>query len=268
MNRHANPKKSDRTSKAPYNFIPLPDKVFPAPAAEEQQPPWQRFDEYISGAHTGWIDLKIKAETPLYVRCGPNVKDIQKHEASQEDQAELTRKHRHRQDFFHHGDPGCPVIPGSSIRGMIRSLVEILSFGKMQWFTNKQLIYRAVGDASSLGQQYRDKMLGPNKEALPNMLFEYPIQQLRGGYLERNGLDWAIRPACEFLGESIVHVDYKTADWTNERSGRAYNNKDIIPVFLKPVSRTRPKRSKPNLKLNFAYIDSSAHIKKQSRKHC
>ena len=130
MNRHVNPIHPDRKSTAPYNFVPLCESVFAAPAAKEERPPWKRYDEYIPGTYTGSIDLTIRTETPLYVRCAEDPNSV---------------SHPDFSHFFHHGDPSCPVIPGSSIRGMIRSLVEIISFGKMQWFTREQLIYRAVG---------------------------------------------------------------------------------------------------------------------------
>ena len=248
MVRHVNPTRPDRTSHAPYNFIPLPEKV--KTIAPESLP---RHDRYEEGRHTGWIDLTIKTETPLYIRCGPKVGDILNE--AEEDHAQLTRKHRYRQDFFHHGQPDHPVIPGSSIRGMIRSLVEILSFGKIQWFTDKQLIYRAVGDTSSLGQQYRESMLGSNQAPRPRqMLFEYPLPRLRGGYLEQSGQGWAIRPAQKFCGESFIHIeDNACDDWTGKAG-------TVIPVFVRPVGRTQPKRSRKNLTLNLAYINSPADI--------
>lgn len=242
---HVNPQ-PNRKSKAPYNFVPLPEKVYPAPSVEGH------FAEYHSAARTGWIDLALTTETPLYIRCGPDVKDICQ-EDIKKDHAELTRRYRHRQNFFHQGNPDCPVIPGSSMRGMIRSLVEIMGFGKMQWFTNKQLIYRAVADRSSLGQQYRDLMLGPNQKSYPKK-FEYPVSELRGGYLERNGPDWAIRPAREFHGESFVHVEY---------NGRPQT---VVDVFVKPVPRTVPTRYNRNLELNMAYTDVSGTMQPRYEK--
>ena len=241
---HVNPS-PNRESKAPYNFVPLPEKVYPAPCVKKDH-----FAEYNSEAHTGWIDLTLTTETPLYIRCGPDVNDICEHEGTEQDHAKLTRKYQHRQNFFHHGNSCCPVIPGSSMRGMIRSLVEIMGFGKMQWFTNKQLIYRAVADSSSLGQQYRKRMLGPNQKTRP---FEYPVSELRGGYLEKNGPDWAIRPAREFCGESFVHVEYSACP----------TGKD---VFVKPVPRT-VRRFKGKLQLNLAYIASETDIKKAEHEH-
>lgn len=258
MIRHVNPTpNANRTSKAPYNFIPLPEKVMTL--SPDDLP---RHDRYITGRYTGWIDLTITTETPLYVRCGPDVVDIRSEDPG-DSPADLTRKHRHRQNFFHHGDPEHPVLPGSSIRGMIRSLVEILGFGKLQWFTDKQLIYRAVGDTSSLGQHYRDQMLGPNRKTLPHMLFEYPLSRLRGGYLEKDGPDWKIRPAREFPAansESFVHVEYAMSGVGPHPQGR-YGPNDIVPVFVRPpTARTQPPRTNPNLALNLAYISTAADI--------
>lgn len=259
MVRHVSPTQQNRKSQAPYNFIPLPEKVMTVNPGD--LPP---HDRYVEGRHTGWIDLKITTKTPLYVRCGPKSTDI-RNEDPKDSHADLTRKHRHRQDFFHHGDDERrPVIPGSSIRGMIRSLVEILSFGKLQWFSDKQLIYRAVGDPSSLGQHYREQMLGPNQKALPQMLFEYPLLQLRGGYLEKNGPDWVIRPAKQFPAvnpESFVHVEDSVHPWTGPRPQGHYGPNDIIPVFVKPpAGRTKPPRSNRNLALNLAYTSEAADI--------
>ena len=237
---HANPSPK-RKSKAPYNFVPLPEKVYPAPCVKKDH-----FAEYNSEVRTGWIDLTLTTETFLYIRCGPDVNDICNREGTEQDHAKLTRTHRHRQNFFHHGNPCCPIIPGSSMRGMIRSLVEIMGFGKMQWFTDKKLIYRAVADRSSLGQQYRDLMLGQNQQTCSKMmLFEYPVPELRGGYLEKNGSVWAIRPAREFCGESFVHVEYNGQPQTVE------------DVFVKPVPRAVTSRTRPNLELNLAYTDVS-----------
>ena len=138
MSRHVNPQALNRKSKAPYNFVPLPEAVFLAPTAEQDTPPWKRFDEYIPDAHTGWIDLTIKTETPLYVRG-----------AQKEDSAS-------NPDFFHHGKSDQPVIPGSSIRGMIRNLVEILSFGKVGHTKSRRLYFRSLGN-DAMARLYREQ---------------------------------------------------------------------------------------------------------------
>ena len=46
---------------APYNFIPLNEKVVEAENIPD-------FDKYHDNMYTGYIDLKIKTLTPLYIR--------------------------------------------------------------------------------------------------------------------------------------------------------------------------------------------------------
>ena len=61
--KHTNPTQPDRQAKAPYNFVPLPEKVLDAEALPTQ-------DRYHAGRHTGWLDCTLTTATPMYVRCG------------------------------------------------------------------------------------------------------------------------------------------------------------------------------------------------------
>ena len=192
-----NPAKDDRQATAPYNFVPLPEAVLPA-----EEPPVQ--DRYDESRFTGFLDLTIQAETPMYVRCGPPA-----NRADPQDPSENPA----RQDFFHHGDPNRPVVPGSSLRGMTRTLVEILGSGKMQWFNSERLVYRAVADSSSLGNGYRKRMLGdPVNTRNARLQFEYPSYGLRAGFLRRQREGWGIQPAPAPNGDTFVHVEYGTAE--------------------------------------------------------
>ncbi|HEY2090408.1 MAG TPA: TIGR03986 family CRISPR-associated RAMP protein [Thermoanaerobaculia bacterium] len=200
MSPHVNPTKPERTFFAAYNFIPLPDKVlsvsedtaFDCDAGGSKKKVWEVHDRFLHGTLSGWIDLDIKTETPLYIRCGV----APEHAADPE-----PRSNPHRQEFFHHGEPPAgdplPVIPGSSLRGMVRGLVEIASFGKVQWFSGagepKRLAYRGVADSSSMGKEYRAQL---NRASL------------RGGYLHISGDQWSIRPATTINNASFVRVRY------------------------------------------------------------
>jgi CRISPR-associated protein (TIGR03986 family) len=84
-------------------------------------------------------------------------------------------------DFFYFQQRGQPVIPGSSLRGMLRALVEIAAYGKMQKVTDRpRYFYRAVA------AKMDDPLASPYRAQLRNV---------RAGYLERRGREWFIRPA-------------------------------------------------------------------------
>jgi CRISPR-associated protein (TIGR03986 family) len=91
--------------KAPYNFVPLNKEVV-TPFWADQISHDQPFKNGISGK----LELELTAESPIYVRNG-----------SVGDQSETS--------FNHFG--GKYFIPGSSVKGMLRSAVEILSFGSL-----------------------------------------------------------------------------------------------------------------------------------------
>lgn len=117
--------------KAPYNFVPLGGKAF--------YPDWADnishdipFEDGVSGC----IEYRMKAETPIFVRNGyPNA------EYSDRNHPDPTFSHRTRPDgskeYF---------IPGTSIKGEIRNVLEILSFGKMTQVQNARFGIREFVD--------------------------------------------------------------------------------------------------------------------------
>jgi len=140
-------------SVAPYNFIPLNKKVVKA----EEIP---HFDKYHEDRFNGCIELIINTKTPLFI----------KGEGS---------------NFFSAGEK--VKLPGSSLRGMVRTLVEIASFGKFHFINaNKRLYYRWIADAPHLRQYYFTK-----------------IRNVKGGYLFSENNKFFIRPAIEVNGQSF-----------------------------------------------------------------
>lgn len=87
---------------APYSFVP----VCPEPILVGG---WRRVshDVPFRGALSGWLDVDVTAQTPIF-----------------------TRSSRNKAIFFSLPD-GRPAIPGTTLRGMLRAVVEIAAFGKM-----------------------------------------------------------------------------------------------------------------------------------------
>ena len=99
--------------RSPFNFVPLNHKVFYPDWADQitQDIP---FADGLSGA----IDVTITAESPIFVRNGHT-------------RQENADKCGNYQSFSKYPD-GTYYIPGTTVKGAIRSVLEVLSYGKMQ----------------------------------------------------------------------------------------------------------------------------------------
>lgn len=174
----------DRAAVAPYNFVPLPELVVKA----EDDAAELRHDLYASDRYTGAIAYTVTAESPVFVRAGLTEEELRE-----------GREAKNQPHFFSL-DPasGAPAIPGSSMRGMLRALIEIVSYGKVDRVSAAPLVYRAV-DTTSLGIHYRGQMM---EAANPRVM----TPRVRGGYLERTPGGWQIRPARDLGGTSFARV--------------------------------------------------------------
>jgi CRISPR-associated protein (TIGR03986 family) len=143
---------------APYNFIPLPHKIVPAPEVTVD------FSSYRQDLLSGYIDLEIEAKTDLFIRG-------------------------EREKFF--SIAGRPSIPGSSMRGLIRSMVELVSFSKLSYSDgNRRFFYRNINDPV-----YRAQFLGSRKGD--------PIKiKSKGGYLVKKGRRYELHPV-----DKVYRVD-------------------------------------------------------------
>ncbi|MCK6629264.1 MAG: TIGR03986 family CRISPR-associated RAMP protein [Anaerolineae bacterium] len=178
--QHKNPTQENRTAHAPYNFVPLPEIVVTV-----EPPPDQ--DRYYTGAqetyrYTGYLDCTLTTLTPLYTRCMMTTDFYEKYggvpfyDLKPEQQQE-------RAKFFHIHDVETPVIPGSSLRGMTRALVEIVGYGKMSWVSKSKMFFRAVaGGDNPLATTYED------------LLGEYG-RFVKAGYVIKQNGKWCIQPA-------------------------------------------------------------------------
>lgn len=175
-------------SHAPYNFIPLPAALIPA------RPPLDHDKYHLADGYTGYLDLSIETCSPTYIRgmvhettfkkASPDKDELDKEGLSDEEKEE-------RAPFFSSSDEEregklSPVIPGSSLRGLVRNLVEIVAHGRMKWVAAQPTFtYRAVAvqGEDPLKRPYQDVMGDQNN------------RKVRAGYLVQRGDNWFIHPA-------------------------------------------------------------------------
>lgn len=172
------------TIKAPFNFVPLSDNVFFPDWADKisQDIP---FEDGVSGT----IDLKITAQTPIFVRNGH----------TKEDGDNKTDRYK----TFSKTDDGRYFIPATSIKGCIRNVLEIMSFGKMRLDKNAKFAQR----------EWDNKKLYPIKTP------QVQNAMCCGWLIEENGT-YKIKKS-----KNLYRINHKRL---NE-----YFNRDIFNIFAK-----------------------------------
>ncbi|BCX03528.1 MAG: CRISPR-associated RAMP family protein [Candidatus Roseilinea sp.] len=181
--RHTNPtqKRYDRKSgqfveaRAPYNFIPLPEKIVPAP-------PLLDHDAYHRDALSCHIDVELETLSPTYIRGMMTTEQFERLSGKGSDKLSVAEKEELARFFEVNRRP---VIPGSSLRGMLRAIVEIASHGRIRWVAKQPTFtFRAVAAP-------KDDPLAADYQKVIGRL----AANVRAGYFERDGDDWYVRPA-------------------------------------------------------------------------
>ena len=176
---------------APYNFIALPEKILPSPLDSEamrgavrggdKQKARTLYGEYLETASLdGYIDLTLETLTPFFLGG----------------------------DAETYAPAGTPIIPGSSLRGMVKNLVKIVTLGAMrpdEDFTDRRLYYRCMMPGQyawgkTLHQEYNDRMAAPGsrtKKTLP-------------GFLAKRGSKYVIYPMTSNPERVLIRVYEKS----------------------------------------------------------
>lgn len=183
--QQSNPDQQRRQARAPYNFVPLPGQVVLAPDTLATLP---THDQYHEGRRTGRITCTLSTLSPLYTRTAVNP-DFYRTWADEMEKLRTDPKakgaYADYAQFFHVKNREEPIIPGSSLRGMVRALMEIITHGYMPWVGNQPTFtFRAVAAANS------DPLKTPYQEIIGRF-----GSNVRAGYLERTQDGWAVQPA-------------------------------------------------------------------------
>jgi CRISPR-associated protein (TIGR03986 family) len=233
-----------RRAVAPYNFVELPNKVV---EAEQPLPSGDRYypnKDVELPRHTGRIDCNLTTESPLYIRCGMTPSDFIKYSEMQEKYLKppknVTEKQKKQWEeekkqweterktvlapFFTYRSDRLPVLPGSSLRGMLRTLFEIISFSKIDRVSNEhRLFFRAVASnhkKESWGKEYK-KYVEPKK--------------ILAGYLKKDSGEWYIQPAKSEKGATFALVRENSLSLPDFQN---FNDDKYQPQYI-PVSYER-----------------------------
>lgn len=227
----------DREARAPYNFIPLPEQVV---EVEVNDLPDQGI--FNEGLHTGYFDCELTTSSPIFIRTGMSL-----------EQAKAGKDSKDLPEFFYLNDKNLPVIPGSSLRGMLRSLVEIVTFSKISTVSKLPLVYRSVGGTTNHDENYRSRMMRSDNETYKAGETKLYTPMIRGGYMVKVGArDWAIRPAKVIDGTTYAHIGI--SKFNQEELNKVKNCKNAYEIFIKTGHYQYQEVKGGFLKIKFAKV--------------
>ncbi len=164
---------------APYNFIEFPDRVI---YRYDNIDDLSKHDIFSSYLNTGYIKYEFTNETPLYIGSGDEGKYFKVN--------------------------GEPVIPGSTMRGVIRSNAEILSFSYPQFVEDRRYTYRAFAGHKSLRDEYSKKLKQVVSDSkLKNMEEGGIDKKVKGGYIFKYKNSYYIAESIDIENKTFHKID-------------------------------------------------------------
>ena len=152
---------------APYNFVPFYKDV-----VEVDQKQMETHGMLSDELLTGEISYSVKAETPIFIADGK--KDGTK------DVSEFVRN-----------EYGIPVIPGSSMRGLIRSNAQVLGLSSFDDdIDDYNLMYRNV--AAGAEKERYNKLLDSDSVTLGDGKKLSILKRVKAGYIAKKDRDYVI----------------------------------------------------------------------------
>lgn len=209
--------------KAPFNFVPLNKEVYYPDWADKVS-----HDVPFSDGESGVIELKIKAETPIFVRNGhlENVDKESDDYLSFSHYKYLDENGNNKKQYF---------IPGTTIKGMIRSVLEVMSFSELDQYEKDSFSFREMND------EYLKKM-----------------KSIQCGWLRKEGENYYLKKLGEPKRISIEDIDkeyettiydfIRTGDFKNDENRTAkqkydlFKEKSLINYFKKVETSGRENR--------------------------
>ena len=156
----------DEKATASYNFVPLPATVIRSPidgGAEDDAERQENYRNYVTehGKLSGQIELRCRTMTPVFIGTGDK-----------------------EGAFF--APVGKPVLPGSTLRGMVKNIFKIVTCGAMRWDKdNADVVDRALYYRSFTNRSYKEELVDSKKINGQHQSFT----KAKAGFLIRDTLE-------------------------------------------------------------------------------
>lgn len=168
--------------RAPYNFVPFSDVV--------RFPDWSAYassDVPFEDGISGTFDVRMTAHTPIFVRGGQRT--------TGEREAPLS--------LFAKGPDGRPAVPGTSLRGELRTVVEIATFGKLSRVNDNRYGVRDLHNPD-LYVRHMARIMNGQPTPLVTAGWMHRVADPKGDLEDKRGRYRVEIEACDF-----AKVEYK-----------------------------------------------------------
>lgn len=225
----------NKRGKAPYNFVPLPEAIIPRYDSVENLPTHNASSEADQDLLSGEITFDITAQSPILVADGTERND--------------TRSPR----SFVKNANGQYEIPGSSLRGLMRNVISVLSLSNWtEQIDDERFFYRMVGQTrSGLGQTYKEVLDARAQQVITykngekKQAFVSYAGRVKAGYIVKEGRNqYSIYPA-------------KTK---GARKGKTY-----YPVHISRIAHNERYQFERNLKAGFIEQKAKFEVNEQGK---
>lgn len=170
---------------APYNFVPFSKDVYHYPKGKQT-----KHNDMSEELLSGEISYEMTAKTPVFVGDG--------------------RKDGKGTELFHKNERGSYVIPGSTVRGLIRNNVQILGLSEIgDDVDDYALMYRAV--ASGMEKKRYGETLGTDQinVGVDKTVMLNVLRNVKAGYIREERGKYSIREAEEHdVGNGKYSMNY------------------------------------------------------------
>lgn len=201
-------KKQRSVAHAPYNFVPLPEKIITRYKSLDDLPTHDVRRKEEKDLLSGEITFDIVAESPILVADGTD------------------RENENAPRTFVKNAQNVYEIPGSTLRGLLRSTVSVLSLSNWtKWIDEETFYYRTVGESrGELAKTYRET-LNIRVEQVNGKQISV-AQDVKAGYIVRTDTNkYVIHPAMTDGGRhGKSYYKYHQRDVAHSESHRFKSN--------------------------------------------
>ena len=205
----------------PYNFVRPAFPIF------KKQPVEGSHHRYVPGMHTGELTCAMENITPLFIPASD--KTQWKVLKTMEGHTESNPKQHWRKPFFRLPD-GKQAVPGSSVRGMIRSVAEAACNACFSVFTDQPFSYRLTG-----GLPLRVPGMVVIKDG------KCQVRQMGMARIGMNALE-ELRIPDQCLADDNNKIEFGMSDLFNRGGPKWYGHEKTIGTGRSDTKKRRSKR--------------------------